>query len=117
MLIGVEGCYVEIINPEISTIVVDTSFSCNINNVEIERYDTYNLEIINTDIILPGSFPDVTADDIIGINDYLIEHLDFGKTGTYLKIAFIQDGIAQFFGDGFNLDSYLDYYQFDGGTP
>lgn len=114
---GVEGCYVEILNPEITTLVVETSYSCNINNVEIERYDTYNLEIINTDIILPSSFPDIDVDKIIGLNDYLLEHLDFGKSGTYLKLAFVQDGVAQFFGDGFHLDEYLDYYEFDGGSP
>jgi len=114
---SIEGCYVEILNPEISTIVVETSVLCNLNNVEIERYDTYNLEIINTDIILPSSIPDINVDKIIGLNDYLIEHLDIGQSGTYLKLAFIQDGIAEFFGDGFNLDDYLDYYSFDGGTP
>jgi|694.fasta_scaffold93319_3 hypothetical protein len=114
---GTEGCYVDILNPEISTIVIETSVSCNINNIEIERYDTYNLEVVNTDIIVPGDIPDINADQIIGLNDYLIEHLDIGQSGTYLKLTFVQNGISQFFGDGFDLDGYLDYYEFDGGSP
>lgn len=112
-----EGCYTEILNPEISTIVIETSVSCNLNNIEVERYETYNLEVVNTDIILPSSLPDIGVDKIIGLNDYLLEHLDVSKNGTYLKLAFIQNGIAQFFGDGFDLDDYLDYYEFDGGSP
>jgi hypothetical protein len=103
---GVKGCYVEILNPEISTVCVETNFGCN--NI---------IEVINTDIILPSSFPDVEADKIIGLNEYIINHLDIEKDGTFLKLAFIQGGISQVFGEGFDLDSYLDYYSFDGGSP
>ena len=112
-----EGCYVDILNPEISTIVIETSVSCNINNIEIERYDTYNLEVVNTDILVPNNIQEISVNQIIGLNDYLIDHLDIGQSGTYLKLAFVQNGIYQFFGDGFDLDDYLDYYEFDGGSP
>jgi len=111
------SCYVEIINPEIYTISVETSVLCNINNIEIEKYNTTNLEIVNTNIILPSDIPDINVDKIIGLNQYLIDNLDFGKTGTYLKLAVIQNGITEFFGEGFDLDDYLDHYSFDGGHP
>lgn len=114
---GTEGCYVEILNPEISTILIETSVSCNLNNIEVERFETYNLELVNTDIVLPGTIESIGVDKINGLNEYLLEHLDIGQSGTYLKLAFVQNGIAQFFGDGFDLDYYLDYYEFDGGTP
>lgn len=114
---GTEGCYVEILNPEISNILIETSVSCNINNIEVERFETYNLELINTDIVLPGAIGPIDVDQINGLNEYLLDHLDIGQSGTYLKLAFVQNGIAQFFGDGFDLDYYLDYYEFDGGTP
>lgn len=114
---GAEGCYVEILNPEISTILIETSVSCNINNIEVERFETYNLELVNTDIVLPASVESIDVDKINGLNDYLLEHLDIGQSGTYLKLAFVQNGVAQFFGDGFDLDYYLDYYDFDGGSP
>lgn len=104
---GFKGCYVEILNPEIFKISIETSSSCN-NNV---------IEVINTDIILPGSFPDIEADQIIGLNQYIIDHLDIKKDGTLLQLAFIQGGVLQVFGEGFDLDNYLDYYEFDGGVP
>jgi hypothetical protein len=104
---GVKGCYVEILNPEISTILVETSSSCN--NI---------IEVINTDIILPSSFPDVDANKIIGLKQYLIDNLSVGKFGNFLKLVTIQNGTQLYFGDDlFNLDDYLDYYEFDGGTP
>jgi len=103
---GVKGCYVEILDPEISTIGIETNISCNIN-----------LEVINTDIILPSSFPDISTDKIIDLNEYIINHLDITKNGTFLKLAFIQGGISSVFGEGFDLDNYLDYYSFDGGSP
>lgn len=112
-----DSCYVEIVNPEIYTIAIETSVLCNINNIEIEKYNTTNLEIVNTNIILPSDIPDISVDKIIGLNQYLIDNLDIGKDGTYLKLAVIQNGIAQFFGEGFDLDQYLDYYAFDGGSP
>lgn len=118
---GVEGCYVEIINPEISTVVVETSVSCNMNNIEIERYETYNLEIINTDIILPSSLPDINIDKILGVNQYLSDNINFGAIGNYpnttLTLSTIINGIIEYFGDGFKLDEYLNTYSFDGGTP
>jgi hypothetical protein len=112
-----EGCYVDIIDPEISTIVIETSVSCNLNNIEVERYETYNLEVVNTDILLLNNIPDVPVDKITGLTQYIIDNLDIDKNGTYLSLKILQNGGYIFFGGGFNLDDYLDYYEFDGGTP
>lgn len=112
-----EGCYIEIVNPEISTITIETSVSCNLNNVEVERYETYNLELVNTDILLLNNISDIPVDKITGLTQYIIDNLDVGKNGTYLNLKILQNGGYVFFGNGFNLDDYLDYYEFDGGTP
>jgi len=114
---SIEGCYVDIINPEISNIVIETSVSCNINNIEIERYETYNLEIVNTDILLLNNIPDIPVNKITGLTRYIIDNLDIDKNGTSLSLKILQNGGYVFFGGGFDLDDYLDYYEFDGGTP
>ena len=48
---------IDIIDSQTNIIEIETSFVENINNIEIERYETYNLEIINTEKILPSDFP------------------------------------------------------------
>lgn len=110
---SVEGCYVELADPQIYYLEVDTSVCCNVNNIEIERYDAYNLNIVNTDIVLATNIESLDVSKIANLDTYLQEHLDIGIDSGYLKVSF--DGTV--FGDGFNLDNYLDYYDFDGGTP
>lgn len=114
---SIEGCYVDIINPEISNIIIETSVSCNINNIEIERYETYNLEIVNTDILLLNNIPDIPVNKITGLAQYIIDNLEIDKNGTSLSLKILQNGGYVFFGGGFDLDDYLDYYEFDGGSP
>ena len=78
---------VEIIDPAMTTVTVETSFLSNINNIDIERYETYDLEIVNTEKILVSDLPD---------------NISFDKIKKH--------GI-----DG--VDYYLDHYEFDCGTP
>lgn len=81
----------EIIEPTKNIIDIETSFSVNVNNVEIERFDVTNIEIINTERILAFDLPDnIPMSKIIG-------NLDVSRID--------------------NLDNYLDNYEFDGGTP
>lgn len=82
---------IDIIDSQTNIIEIETSFVDNINNIEIERYETYNLEIINTEKILPSDFPDTyPMSKIIG-------NLPLNRiTG---------------------LDNYLNSYTFDCGTP
>lgn len=117
---NLDGCEVEILNPEITSILIETSVSCNINNIEIERYGDYNLEVINTDVLLANNITDISVDKITGLKQYLISHLDIDKEdgSRFLRLKFIESVTNEIlFGAGFNLDDYLDAYDFDGGSP
>lgn len=78
---------VEITDPQTNILEIETSYLDIVNNIEIERSDSFNIEIINTEKILVGDLPN---------------NIPFTK----LKL----EGI-----DGLNY--YLDHYTFDGGTP
>lgn len=81
----------EILEPITTILDVETSFGTIVNNIEIERFDTFNLEIINTEKILASDLPDnIPMSKIIG-------NLDVARI------------------DG--LDVYLDNYEFDCGSP
>lgn len=81
----------EITEPSKSILEIETSFGVTVNNIEIEKFDTVNLEIINTEKILAFDLPDnIPMSKIVG-------NLDVSRID--------------------NLDSYLDSYRFDGGTP
>lgn len=82
---------VEILDPQTSIIEIETSFVENLNNIEIERYETFNLEIVNTEKILASDLPD---------------DIPMSKIFGNLHVSRI---------DG--LDDYLDIYEFDCGTP
>lgn len=78
---------IEILDPQINILEIETNFLETINTIEIERSESFNLEIINTEKILVGDLPD------------------------NIPLTKIQkDGL-----DG--LDYYLDHYTFDCGTP
>jgi len=82
---------VEILEPVVTYIDIETSVLTDINNIEIEKYDTYNLEIVNTEKILASDLPDdIPMSKIIG----------------NLLVARIE-----------GLEDYLDSYEFDCGTP
>jgi hypothetical protein len=81
----------EILEPTTNILEVETSFGSIVNNVEIERFDSFNLEIVNTEKVLASDLPD---------------NIPMGKIIGNLSVLRI---------DG--LDDYLDDYEFDCGTP
>jgi hypothetical protein len=81
----------EILEPTTNILEVETSFGTIVNNIEIELFDTFNLEIVNTEKILAGDLPD---------------NIPMSKIVGNLDVARI---------DG--LDVYLDNYEFDCGSP
>lgn len=82
---------IEITDPQTNFLEIETSFITNENNIEIEIYDTFNLELINTEKILLSDLPDNIPMSMI--------------TGN-LHVSRIE-----------GLDDYLDQYEFDCGTP
>jgi hypothetical protein len=74
-----------------NTIDIETSFLDTINNIEIERYETFELQIINTEKILASDLPD---------------NIPMSKIVGNLHVSRI---------DG--LDDYLSTIDVDGGTP
>jgi hypothetical protein len=82
---------VEIVDTENNIIEIETSYVDNINNIEIERYEVYNVDVINTEKILLSDLPD----------SYPMNKI-IGNLSVY-RISGLAD--------------YLDSYQFDCGTP
>lgn len=81
----------EILEPTTNILEVETSFGSIVNNIEIERFDNFNLEIVNTEKVLASDLPDdIPMSKIVG-------NLDVARI------------------DG--LDDYLDNYDFDCGSP
>jgi hypothetical protein len=78
---------VEITDPLVSILEIDISHTTGVSNIEIERYEAFNIEIVNTEKVLVGDLPD-------------------NIPMTKIK----KDGL-----DG--IDYYLDHYEFDCGTP
>jgi hypothetical protein len=83
---------VEITDPGKQFITIETSILDQPqNNIEIEKFQTFNIEIINTEKVLASDLPDdIPMSKIIG----------------NLNVARIE-----------GLDDYLDNYEFDCGTP
>jgi hypothetical protein len=82
---------VEILDTENNIIEIETSYVDNINNIEIERYEIYNVDVINTEKILPSDLPDTYPMNRI-IGNLSVDRIS-------------------------GLDDYLDSYSFDCGTP
>jgi len=82
---------VEILDTETNIIEIETSYVDNINNIEIERYEIYNVDVINTEKILPSDLPDTYPMNRI-IGNLSVDRIS-------------------------GLDDYLDSYSFDCGTP
>lgn len=81
----------EILEPTVNLLEIETSFGAEVNNLEIERFDRFNIEIVNTEKILAHDLPDdIPMDKIIG----------------NLNVARIE-----------GLDDYLNNYEFDCGSP
>ena len=49
---------VEITDTDASIIEIETSYIDNVNNIDIERYEIYSVDILNTEKILPSDLPD-----------------------------------------------------------
>jgi hypothetical protein len=81
----------EIVDPQINLLEIETSFIDNVNNIEIERSESFNIELINTEKILASDLPD---------------NIPMSKITGNLDVARIS-----------GLDNYLDNYEFDCGTP
>ena len=82
---------VELLNPQKNYLEVETSFGNIVNNIEIERFSTFNVQIVNTEKVLASDLPD---------------DIPMSKIVGNLNVARIE-----------GLDDYLDSYEFDCGTP
>lgn len=108
----------EITDPQTQILEIETSFIDCCNNIEIERYDTFNLEITNTEKILTSDLPDnIPMSKISGnlhytridaLDDYLDEYLSAGN----VHVDNLVWGISNT-----GLYGYLDQYYFDCGSP
>ena len=90
-MLGIENSLIEITDPQISILQIQTSFVENINNLEIERSESFNVELINTAKIVAKDLPD---------------DIPISKILGNLSVARIN-----------GLDDYLDSYEFDCGSP
>ena len=82
---------VEIVDTETNIVEIETSYIDNVNNIEIERYEIYNVDVINTEKILLSDLPD----------NYPMNKI-IGDLSVY-RIS--------------GLSNYLNTYNFDCGTP
>lgn len=112
---------VEILEPVNNIIEIETSFLDVVtDNIEIERYDSFNLEIINTEKILAGDLPDdIPISKIVGNLHYSrIDDLEIYVSGLMQSgnaIVHVDD--LRWGNNNIGLDGYLDQYVFDCGTP
>lgn len=90
-MLGTETSLIEITDPQISILEIETSFIENINNLEIERSESFDIELINYGKIIANDLPD---------------DIPMSKIVGNLSVARI---------DGLN--NYLDDYEFDCGSP
>jgi hypothetical protein len=82
---------VEIADSQRNILEIETSFIDNLNNLEIELYDTFNLEIVNTEKVLASDLPDnIPMSKIVGNLD--VDRID-------------------------GLDEYISNIEVDGGSP
>jgi hypothetical protein len=110
----------EILEPTINYLDVSTSFIENVNNIEIERSENFNLEIINTEKILWSDLPDnIPISKISGNLHYTrIDGLGSYVSGIMISginSVHVDDLIWGI--DSVGLDGYLDQYSFDCGIP
>lgn len=108
----------EITDPQVQILEIETSHTHYCNNIEIERYDSFNLELINTEKILVSDLPDnIPMNKIVGnlhytriegLDDYLDEYISGGN----VNVDDLVWGISNT-----GLFGYLDQYYFDCGSP
>ena len=79
------------IEQETHLLEIETTYSETFSNIEVERYETFNIDIINTEKLLASDLPDdIPMSKIIG-------NLDVSRID--------------------NLDDYLSEIDVDGGSP
>jgi hypothetical protein len=95
---------IEIQEPVVHTIEIETSFLDTVtDNIEIERYDVFNVEITNSAVVLASDLPDnIPITKIVG--NLSIQRIDFGD-----PYGIGSSGLSAFLND-------YDY-EFDCGTP
>lgn len=98
----------EITDPCTTYIEVETSFIDNANNLEIERFETFNLEIVNTEKILLSDLPDIPVSKIIG--NWPVDRIDGLDQYILNNASVLVENVI-------GLEEYLDSYEFDCGTP
>lgn len=81
----------EILESSVNILEIETSFGSIVNNIEIERFDSFNIEIVNTEKVLASDLPD---------------DIPMSKIVGNLHVSRIE-----------GLDDYLDNYEFDCGSP
>lgn len=93
--------YVDIVDRPIYYLSIDTSIDTSFDHIEIQKFNDYHLEIINTEKVLANDLPDdIPMSKIIG--NLSINRIDFEDP----------------YGVGYvGLNSYLNTYEFDCGTP
>jgi hypothetical protein len=107
---------IEILEPTIQYLDVSTSYIENINNIEIERSENFNLEIVNTEKILWSDLPDNIPISKISGNlhysriDGLENLIASGLNSIHIDSLLWGD-------DNVGLDGYLNQYSFDCGSP
>lgn len=109
---------IEITDPVRNILEIETSFVDYCNNIEIERSDSFNIEIINTEKILISDLPDNIpvskisgfwpVDRISGLEEYLDNFIIDGN----IHVDNLIWGISNT-----GLSGYLDQYHFDCGDP
>jgi len=111
---------IEILEPTVNIIEIETSYLDVItDSIEIERFDAFNLEIVNTEKILWSDLPDnipmskisgnLSVNRIDGLDDYITTFL---TDGAIIHVDDLIWGI-----DSVGLSGYLNQYYFDCGNP
>lgn len=111
---------IEILEPTINYIQIETSFLEDLSDdLVIERYDNFNLEIVNTEKILWSDLPDnIPMSKISGNLHYSrIDGLDNYITDFLTDNATVHVDDLLWGSNNIGLDGYLDQYFFDCGTP
>lgn len=110
---------IEILEPTIHYLDVSTSFVENINNLEIERSDSFNIEIVNTEKILWSDLPDnIPITKISGNLHYTrIDGLGGYVSGIISSGNIVHVDDLLWGNNNVGLSGYLNQYRFDCGIP
>ena len=110
---------IEILEPTTNYLNVSTSFIENVNNIDIERSENFNLEIINTEKVLWSDLPDnIPMSKIAGNLHYSrIDNLEDYVRGFLTDNATIHVDNLIWGDNNVGLSGYLNQYSFECGSP